>query len=293
MKFIRWFFPLMIIIVAAILLWVYMGMPKPIFKHTATPNPIQIQMEKVSQQQTQLAARLDQMQMQIDQNMKIFTMPEAYYYLNIAQLHLSVFHDVNTALQLMQWVQQRFIITHAPMALQESLSADIGALQTVAVPDINQMIQTLKGVELQISTLPIRKKQENSQQTPNATTTSSSWQQSLLNTWNELKGLIRIQPRNTSMDYVLFDETILRETVQVELERASIAAIIGKTDLYQASLEQAILALQRFFAADDPNVLQAINNLQNLANQVLVPQIPDASRALTWLQTQTAQGMPQ
>jgi uncharacterized protein HemX len=211
---------------------------------------------------------------------------EIAYYINRANMYLVVLKDVNTSLRLMQWTQQQ-MMTHAPMGLQQALMADIAMLQTAKVPNLTQITQNLSQVAEQVLTLPLRQRLSQKMVENNGATSEKTWRQALHHAWLEVKNLIRVQPRNTSMDYVLFDETILRETVRVELRRASIAATLGDVDLYQASLEQAILALQQFFENSDINVQTATALLQHLTQQSIVPEIPEANHAQMWLHHNT------
>lgn len=281
MKSIRWWFPVVIVVMAIILWRVYTQMDKSTLP--AAPSPQQVKLEQLSEQQAQLALLVDELQTQVHQTNQVFTSSETSYYLNVADMQLSILKDVKTALAMMQWVQKRLIMSNAPVALQEALAADIMELQATATPHIHYINQKIMEIQTQLPTLALRARQHMSVPAEPASNTSA-WQVALHNAWGELKSLIRIQPRNTSIDYVLFDETILRETVNVELQRASIAAVIGQTDLYQASLQQATIAFQQFFAQEQ-SVEQIIETLHSLTEQVIIPELPKANRALVWLQT--------
>jgi uncharacterized protein HemX len=284
MKSIRWVFPLIILIMTFILWRVYLDMAKPSLP--IVPDAIQQQLTELADQQVALKNQVQQLQNQINSTTQGFNFSEIYYYLNTANMHLMILRDVKTALEMMRWVENRLKVINAPLSLQEALAADIEELKAAAVPHVDYVTQKINEADKQILTLPLRSRQEMTTPEPQAT----GWKAALSHTWNELKSLIRIQPRNTSMDYVLFDETILRETVRVELQRASIAAVLGQTDLYQASLQQADLALKQFFAQDDQGVQQTLHIIQNLTDQRVVPDIPKSDRALTWLQAQEQQG---
>lgn len=286
MKSIKWWFPILIVIMGIILWRIYLNMPKTtLMQPQNTPT---VTLEQLNQQQTQLITRVDQLQAQVHHATQAFTLPEIYYYLNIANVHLTILNDVKTSLNIMRFVQTRLENAKAPAVLQQALAADMADLELVAIPQYSYINQKIIEVQKQASILPLRPRQEITP-TP-VDTTQTGWRAVLHHTWGELKSLIRVQPRNASMDYVLFDETILRETVRVELQRSDIAAVLGQTDLYQASLQQATLALQQFFMHDDPAVQQAITTLENLSQQAVVPTIPKADRALLWLQTQEQQG---
>jgi uroporphyrin-3 C-methyltransferase len=275
-----------------IILWrVYIDMPKTSTAQLPLQNTPQITLEQLSQQQTQLLNRVDQLQTQVHQVSQVLTLPEIYYYLNIANVHLTLLNDVKTSLNIMRFVQTRLKNANAPAALQEALTADLSDLELIAQPQYAYVNQKITEIQNQVNTLPLRPRQ-NIMPTETATT-QTGWRLILHNTWGELKSLIRIQPRNASIDYVLFDETILRETVRVELQRASIASVLGQTDLYQSSLLQAGIALEQFFDQDSADVQQARATLDNLRQLDIVPRIPKADRALVWLQTQEQQGNQQ
>ncbi len=261
MKATRWVFLLLIVIVGLVLWRVYTLMPN---KTAVIHNQAQVG-NIITPAPITPPVQLPQPQ---GQN---FAIEEIYYYLNIAHLQLSVLHDVNTAMHIMKWAQKRLIENGAPMTLQEALSADILDLETAATPHIMDITQKIAGIEAQINVLPLRRPQG---QTTTATNTQTTgWRGALHNAWLELKSLIRIQPRNTSIDYVLFDATILRETVRVELQRASIAAVIGQTDLYKASIQQATIAFQQFFAPEQ-SVEEVIKLLQILVEYPVVVCVP-------------------
>jgi uncharacterized protein HemX len=284
MKKITWIFPIVIIVIGFILWRVYLQMPHPQTPQVvAAPSAEQLAID-------QLTSRVDQLQAQLHHATEVYTLPEIKYYLNLAHVQLSILYDVKTSLNIMRFVQTRLKTANAPSVLQEALAADIADLELAPTPHLEYINQKIMEVQQQVMTLPLRSRQEIKPPVESTVNTESTWRKMLSNTWGELKSLIRVQPRNTSVDYVLFDETILRETVKVELQRTSIGAVLGQTDLYQASLQQAILALEQFFKQDDPNVQQALNTLENLTGQAVVTDIPKADRAFTWLQAQEQSG---
>ncbi len=289
MAWVKRFFPLMIGVMAVILLWVWMSMQQHVSNRAQ--QQLQVQVNALTAQQSQQTAQVEKLKSQISDSAEAWVLSEVYYYLNVAHLRLFVFNDVKTALQLMQWAQQRLTNAHAPLGLQEALLSDIAELSTVQLPDLNALTQTLAFVQTQLPLLKAHQTTQSQEETaPSAVTpTASSWRDALKEAWHDMKNLIRVQKRQADMDYALFDETILRQTVAVALQRASIAAVMGQDDLYQASLNQAIALLQQFFAPD-PELKHTIETLQHLLQQPIVPQLPEANRALIWLQMQTGEG---
>lgn len=293
MKAIKWIFPIIIIIVGFILWRVYLQMPHPQIPQTQSQSAPQITLEQLAATQTQTQTQVNQLQAQLHHATQAYTLPEIYYYLNIAHVQLFILYDVKTSLNIMRFVQTRLTTANAPKALQDALAADIAELESVAVPHLDYINQKITEVQQQILTLPLRPRKEIKAEVEGSAAPQSTWQKILNNTWGELKSLIRVQPRHASIDYVLFDETILRETVKVELQRASIGAVLGKTELYQVSLQQAILALQQFFNSADENVQQTLSTLQSLTAQPVIPDIPKADRAFLWVQAQEQSGVLQ
>ncbi|HLF67690.1 MAG TPA: uroporphyrinogen-III C-methyltransferase [Gammaproteobacteria bacterium] len=288
MAWVKRYFPLMIGVMAVLLLWVWMSMQQQEARSLQTN--LQTQVNALTTQQSQQTAQIDQLKIQISDSAQAWVLSEVYYYLNVAHLRLFVFNDVKTALQLMQWAQHRLTAAHAPIGLQEALLSDIAELSTVQLPDVNAITQTLSYVQTQLPQLKAHQPfQTEEEVVPSVPQEAANWRDALKSAWHDLKNLIRVQPRGAHTDYALFDETILRQTVMVALQRASIAAVIGQNDLYQASLSQAIALLQQFFAPD-LELQHLIETLQQLLQQPIVPHLPEANRALIWLQMQTGEG---
>ena len=141
-------------------------------------------------------------------------------------------------------------------------------MQKNTLPDVAKIQLALTSLRKVVNDLPLRQSQRELDETPVVAATSADWQSTLLQHWNSFwSSLVHVRPTQPEDLSVLSagQQLSLRNTLQQQLLLAELAAMKYQPELYQAALQQAMDTLQRYFAAVDPKVSAASEQLVQLA----------------------------
>src|SRR5690606_12704452 len=119
-----------------------------------------------------------------------------------------------------------------------------------------------------VNDLPLRQSERELSASKPEVPVSSDWQATLLQHWHSFwSSLVHVRPTQPEDLSVLSagEQLSLRNTLQQQLLLAELAAMRYQSELYQAALQQAMDTLQRYFAAVDPQVGAASEQLVQLA----------------------------
>jgi uncharacterized protein HemX len=79
------------------------------------------------------------------------------------------------------------------------------------------------------------------------------------------------------------EEDIVRQTLQLVLQNARLAAVRRDVENYQLSLQQAVDMLAQYFAAGDAGVEDTTERVKSLLAKEIDPELPDVSGSLRML----------
>ena len=269
-------------------------------------------------QQTRMDAALQQAlqqmaQQQSEQQVQLpkWELAEAEYLLRLANQRLAMEQNPSSALTLLQAADD---IMHASEQLgsygvRQAIAKDMAALTAVPVADVEGTFARLSAlmeqaakltyvtptmassVALQESAIAETAESDHvSNSEPMAQTRTqqalASSQQVLVNTWQELKVLVRVQERSNADQLLLTPEVeaMLRMRMQLALSQAQIALLRAQQTVYQASLAQVTLMLQDYYRNTDL-VAQAMHaQVAELQQVQVLATMPDISSSLYALQ---------
>jgi len=178
--------------------------------------------------------------------------------------------DMPAALRLLQGAEQQLALLQdsSMQPLRQAIQTDLAELQKNTLPDVAKIQLGLTSLRKAVFDLPLRQSERELDDAAPLAATSSDWQTTLLQHWNSFwSSLVHVRPTQPEDLSVLSagEQLSLRNTLQQQLLLAELAAMKYQSELYQAALQQAMDTLQRYFAAVDPKVKAASEQLVQLA----------------------------
>ncbi|MBP8227464.1 MAG: uroporphyrinogen-III C-methyltransferase [Pararheinheimera sp.] len=178
--------------------------------------------------------------------------------------------DMPAALRLLQGAEQQLALLQdsSMQPLRQAIQADLAELQKNTLPDVAKIQLGLTSLRKAVFDLPLRQSERELDDAAPVVAASSDWQTTLLRHWNSFwSSLVHVRPTQPEDLSVLSagEQLSLRNTLQQQLLLAELAAMKYQNELYQAALQQAMDTLQRYFAAVDPSVIAASEQLVQLA----------------------------
>lgn len=178
--------------------------------------------------------------------------------------------DMPAALRLLQGAEQQLALLQdsSMQPLRQAIQTDLAELQKNTLPDVAKIQLGLTSLRKAVFDLPLRQSERELDDAAPVAATSSDWQTTLLQHWNSFwSSLVHVRPTQPEDLSVLSagEQLSLRNTLQQQLLLAELAAMKYQSELYQAALQQAMDTLQRYFAAVDPKVKAASEQLVQLA----------------------------
>lgn len=205
--------------------------------------------------------------------------------------------DMPAALRLLQGAEQQLALLQdsSMQPLRQAIQTDLAELQKSTVPDLAKIQLALTSLRKTVNDLPLRQSERVLDETPVvAIAAEADWQSTLIQHWNSFwRSLVHVRPTQPEDLSVLTagQQLSLRNTLQQQLLLAELAAMKYQPELYQAALQQAMDTLQRYFAAADPQVSSASEQLVQLAGLAVAFPAPAALQSTAVLDQVMRQSM--
>jgi uroporphyrin-3 C-methyltransferase len=249
-------------------------------QHQQLTEQLQQQLALVADQQKQQAAASEQhqqalLQLQLESkkqlsNGRTWQLWQLQQLLQLAGQKIWLEQDMPAALRLLQGAEQQLAVLQdsSMQPLRQAIQTDLAELQKNTLPDVAKIQLGLTSLRKAVNDLPLRQSERALDNTAPVVASSSDWQSTLLQHWNSFwSSLVHVRPTQPEDLSVLSvgEQLSLRNTLQQQLLLAELAAMKYQSELYQAALQQAMDTLQRYFAAVDPRVSAASEQLVQLA----------------------------
>lgn len=200
---------------------------------------------------------------------------EAVYLVSIAQERLNMVGDVPTAIKLLQTANDRLKnfgdVRVGP--IRESIAKDIANLETMVRLDKIGLWVELGAIRKQLGNLSFHTLQASIEGQPEIVGSEpinieqSAWRQALENTWQELKGLVRVREFNAdklNSSLEPKDQIPLLRAIDLMLVEAQWGLLQEEPRIFQQSLELLEDRLSVYFVQDElwKSLMAQINNLK-------------------------------
>jgi uncharacterized protein HemX len=215
---------------------------------------------------------------------------EVEYMLLIANHSLKLQNEVHTAIAALEGADKRLLDTGDPgiIEIRKDIRDEIQSLKNLQQPDLVGMAATLSSLIKTVQTLPIKFTQVNTKKkiddliekkgAHDAETLSQASKDFL----RELRGLVVIRKMNETPKPLMSPEHqfFLQQNLQLKLETARRALLMGQQQLYKNSLNEAIQWLQEYFDGEAAGVNQTIQELKALETMTISSELPDISGSI-------------
>ncbi len=210
---------------------------------------------------------------------------EAEYLLKLANHRLLLERDVATAIVALQSADERLREVADPglLKIRQRIAADINDLRAVDQPDLAGLSFTLSSLAGDISRLPLATPDPQTRQQLDAAAAQSdkveSWRELPGALWQDLKSLVVIRQHDEPIQPLLAPEQrfFLTQNLQLQLEQARLALLGGQTRVYRERLQQARQWVETYFDTEQTTTRQTLEQLAQLAEQTIHPELPDIS----------------
>lgn len=209
---------------------------------------------------------------------------EANYLMQLASYNLTFSRDIPAVIALLQTVDKRIASLNDStlITIRQSLAKYITALQAVPSLDLAGLLSSLNALQEHVTQLPTRRpipSLEKAVANQPMAESPFAWRRALTVSWETLQKLIIIRRTDQPVTPLLPQEqqAYLQQNLQLLLQQAQWAALHGQVDIYQNSLQQAKIAIQRYFATDSAATQAVIRTLNDLQKINLRPALPSIS----------------
>ncbi len=224
-----------------------------------------------------------------------WVLAEVEYLLLIANHSLQLQHDVATAIAALEAADSRLLDTGDPgtIASRTQIRDEIQTLKALQQPDVVGMAARLSSIIKSIPALPVKYSQLNTREKidslidKKASHDAADLEQAGKDFLRELRGLVVFRKLDESPKALMTpkEQFFLQQNLQLKLETARRALLMGQQDLFTASLSEAQQWLQEFFDLEVPQVQQIIDELGNLQSLTISTKMPDISASIKVLRS--------
>lgn len=224
-----------------------------------------------------------------------WVLAEVEYLLLIANHSLQLQNDVQTAIAALEAADSRLLDTGDPGTIESrtKIRDEIQSLKSLQQPDIVGMAARLSSVIKSVPTLPVKYTQLNTKDKidalieKKASHDASDLEQAGKDFLRELRGLVVFRKMDEVPKALMTPDQqfFLQQNLQLKLETARRALLMGQQALFADSLNEATQWLQDFFDLEVPQVRQAIEELKTLQGMSLATNMPDVSGSIKVLRS--------
>lgn len=267
-------------------------------KHTSSQEQIEAKAGTLQQTQSTLENKFNNlnkelqtaMQQRLYQNQD-WLLLKARYYLELAQINEHWSDNFNAAIALLQQADRLLQQLNAPkiFAVRQAIAKEIAELKAIPVIDIAGLLSRLDAAQISVSNLTIQSTIAESETTakPETPKTSnpSAWRARFQDSVNLLEKLVVVRRTNEDINPLMSPllESILRESIRLNLQEAQWAVLNNNDTVYQMALKQAILNLKRTFDEQGHKTNVLIKQLTELQQIKLTREKPITGVALPLL----------
>ncbi len=242
---------------------------------------------RLAESQSQQAA-LENLYQDLARNRDEWALSEIEQSVTLAAQQLQLAGNVQGAVMALQAADARLAASTLPhyIGLRKSFGRDLDRLKAVPQVDLPGMSVRLESVITAIDSLPlavdVRPRAEPAARTEGEPA-APAWQRMLRDTWDEVKGLVRIQRFDRDEPVLLAPGQVffLRENLKLRLLSARLAMLGRDQWTFRSELKAAQALLERHFDARDKSVQTAVGALRQLGGAELSIELPTLNESLS------------
>jgi uroporphyrin-3 C-methyltransferase len=256
---------------------------------TATVQATNQIQEKMQKQVQELSKNLHIAMQQRFYQKQDWVLLKARYYLELAQINSHWSNDQQATIALLQQADA-LLMTVSNQQLfgaRQAIAQEITQLQTLPKVDVTGLLSQLDAARRVISDLPAKQAFKSAVADTKSTdkTTLPTWREKLNNSMHLLEKLVVVRHSDEEINSLLspIHQTVLRESIGLNLQEAQWAILQNNPQVYQLSLIQAMKDIKRAFDEKTESTQALLKQLQNLAQEKLIIPKPTLEESLLLL----------
>lgn len=265
---------------------------------STTQEQIDIKAEGIQQNHTDLQSKLDSLNKQWHSAMsqrlyqnQDWLLLKARYYLELGQINTFWSDNFKATIALLQQADDLLKQVNEPkiMDVRQAIAKEISALKATPTVDVAGLLSQLDAAQISVSNLTIQSTIDESEteaqtETPK-TPNPSAWRTRLQDSVNLLEKLVVIRRDDEDIKPLMSPlfESILRESIRLNLQEAQWAILNNNPVVYELALKQAIMNIKRTFNEEAQNTSALIKQIKELQQIKLTQEKPVIGQALPLL----------
>ncbi len=254
-------------------------------------------LQKVEQVQDTLGKAVEKVVSDLGRERTDWILSETEQLLLIANHRLQLARDVDTAVTALRAADRRLQQLADPSLLpvRRLVASEIAQLQSLERADVPGIALTLGGLTKTLDKLPLaveRRMQPPALFAPEeeAVKDAARVQRAFSRMWEDLRGLVRIRTNTDLQKPLLAPEQnyFLRENLRLLLYGTQLAVLQGDVSTYEQNLKSAQTWIDDYFDTDSRAVIGFREELQRLADEKILIELPDISASLEALRAATS-----
>ncbi|REC93640.1 uroporphyrinogen-III C-methyltransferase [Kushneria indalinina] len=207
---------------------------------------------------------------------------EIEYLLRMANQRLQLERDISGAQSLLETADQRLqqIDNPAQLPVRRAIASELSRLESLPNVDQNGLFLTLSAMANQVEELPLSQESEAlAAQQDDGSLFTGGWREQLSRMGTQLKDLVTVRRHDEPLEALITpaQEGYLRQNVRLLLEQAQLGVMRSNEEIYRESLERANTLITTYFRTEDSNVQRVRDQLEQLGQRNISPELPDIS----------------
>jgi uroporphyrin-3 C-methyltransferase len=241
--------------------------------------------ESVNSSLEALAKNMDRIASKEPTQNNPWVLTESEYLVNSAALRLQTVQDVKTATLLISTALHKIQSLKDPnlLTLQDALTKDLALLQNTSSSNTADIWLKASTLIDMINQLPLRANPSfSASQLPIETSTTlnpqtqSSWKQALLESWKQIKELVKVRRYTKPIEPLLSstEQSLIKENLRLMLEQIRSSILTKEMKIYLKGIQDMQQWLSQYFDENDVKVKEVQNVLNALTELNLQPEMP-------------------
>ena len=273
----------------------YQSLEKMTESHIQTlSDTLNTQMQNLQQDVSKIA-KTEQQLIQ-HQPAVLSTLAEVRHLTTMAAVQLQATGDIDTSVKLLKLAEAK--LEHDTndkiIQLRQTLTDERTTLQAIHQTDLTELWRKIALLINTVPELPTKGIRNEKQPTPIETSTEthltqseSNWKQSLINSWQEIKSLVKIRHHSKPIEPILSeqDAQLIKQNMMLLLQQLQLAVLQKNQTLYNNILEETKKSLDSHFETSNLKVIEMQKTLNYLETLSLKPTLPTLQLSLDQLQS--------